>query len=589
MRNPFTTRSFQSMFFFTFIMFSTLLIVLLGVTSHFIINEEVVKQTIRSNSNILDKINKQLESQMQGIEFDSLAISSNPNVIRYLEYEENSYERVLLNNGILDLLSRPSYIKPAIHSIQLYSTKNTSSQQINQNGVFSYQTLAKHPWYEQIQKADNGWVGAHQLDLNDGSDQASVVSFARKVLSPSSKEIGMLIINVRISFLQSIIATQDDIANRMILDTQYRLVTAELADQAALDEFQQFRTTIIEILQKSAVPNAVTTLNQKQLLIWTNQNLTQWTIMDVVSWNKITKASRRIFTFIVIAGGFCFLLSVALAFLLSRQFAKPLYKLIRSMNQIKSGSLDIQVKNEYSNEFGNLYDNFNHMIARIKQLLNEVNEQNHKKREAEIQTLQSHINPHFIYNTLDIINWRAISQDSHEISHMLNLLGRMLRISLSGGSMFIPVKLEFEHVRCYLELQQIHYKNKIAYEVDIAESLYPVLIPKLIIQPFVENALIHGFNTINQGKIELLGIETEQDILFIIRDNGKGFSMQNWRHSNKRGIGIRNVQERIQLYYGAAYGIDISGEPGKGTTVTIRLPRLANPKEIRWEPDDTKD
>lgn len=586
MKNPFKALSFQFMFFSTFILFSGLLIVLLGATSHYIINEEVVGQTIRSQSQLLDKINRQLETQMQEIEYDSLVIGSNPKLISFLGFEESSYERIQRNAEMLDLLSRPSYVKTGIHSIQLYSTKNTGSQQININGVFSYRLLTEQPWYKKLAKADYGWIGVHELDLGGGAGGDSVVSFARKVLSSTGKELGLLVINVKLSFLQETIATPNDGLNRMVLDEQYNLVTAEVMDGTTLNQYKRIQAKIKNVLQGSPHTYAVTKLDQKQLLVWDKQQSTHWLVLDEIPWNQVTKGSRRIQGIIVIAGILCFLLSVALAFVLSRQFAKPLKSLIHTMSQIKLGKLHEQVKNNYTNEFGNLYDHFNHMIHRIKQLLDEVNEQHQKKREAEMQTLQSHINPHFIYNTLDIINWRAISQRSHDISHMLKLLGQMLRIGLSGGTMFIPIKKEVEHVGCYIELQKIHYKQLVEFEFAIPETIQHYYIPKIILQPFIENALIHGFNGINQGKVIIEGRETEQEIHFTIRDNGKGFaassvSLRQTMNEDSGGIGIQNVRDRIQLYYGYAYGVEIDSEPGSGTTVTIRLPKRTAAEEMK--------
>lgn len=158
------------MLFFSFLFFSLFLIILLGVTSYTITNQEVVKETIRSRKILLNEINKQLLGQLQAIEYDSLAISSSPRVQRYLQYKEGSYEHVQLGSQVLDLLSRPSYIKETIHSIQLYAKGVTSGQQIGANGVFDYALIENYPWYDQIMNADSSWIGAHEIEVENYAD-----------------------------------------------------------------------------------------------------------------------------------------------------------------------------------------------------------------------------------------------------------------------------------------------------------------------------------------------------------------------------------------------------------------------------------
>ncbi len=317
-------------------------------------------------------------------------------------------------------------------------------------------------------------------------------------------------------------------------------------------------------------------LNKKELIIWSKQNKSGWITMDMIPWNSMVSGSKKIEKVIVGSGLICIILAAIMALLLSRQFVKPIRKLIQVMNQVKVGNLNLHISNQYQNEFGNLYNHFNHMISRIQHLMEQVNEEHRKKREAELQVLQAQINPHFIYNTLDIINWHSIDHGAHEISRMLSLLGKMLRIGLSKGASFIPIQLEIQHLVCYIELQKIRYQHNISFSINIPESIESYFIPKLVIQPFVENSIMHGIGNVKEGDIKIIGEESGNDIIFTIMDNGKGMERHDLNSPAVMLGGIRNVHDRIKMYYGQEYGVGMESEVGAGTVMTIRIPKIAH-------------
>lgn len=583
MRNPFKTLSFQVTFFTTFIMISAVLIGLLGITSYFITNREVVDQTISSRRLLLNEINKQLEQQMQAVEYDSLVIASNPRVINHLQLNPYSFERVAQNADIIDMISRLSYVKESIHSIQLYGKNTTENSIVGANGIFDYRILERSSWFSQIKDADYCWVGTHAIEvgsLPEGDRQ--VISFARKVLSPNTgKEVGTLVINLKLTFMQNMISGSTADASRYILDTNRRLIVGMDKQPQSGPSFEQIKGFLDGILDNASSNFAVAKLHEKELLIWTKQDRTQWIAMDIIPWEDVTRGSESIKKVILYAAILCIVLAVCMAYLLSKQFVDPIRKLIRAMNLLKTGKLDVRVSNDYHNEFGHLNENFNQMTVRIEQLIGELDEQNRRKREAELQMLQEQINPHFIYNTLDIMNWHAIESGASDISRMLSLLGKMLRLSLSGGSSFITVQREVEHLKCYVELQKIRYKNKIHISFDVPESIYGFYIPKLIIQPFVENALIHGFHSRDEGIIDVSAWEDDHAIYWSISDNGHGIDVS--ASFPARGHnGIRNVHERIQLYFGESYGVQIQSEPESGMVVNLSMPKvMSEPADAR--------
>jgi two-component system, sensor histidine kinase YesM len=586
MKNPFKTFSFQVTFFTSFIILSALLLSVLGITSYYITNQEVVQQTISSRKLLLGEINKQLDYQLQSVEYDSLVLASNPKLINYLQLNENSFERIGQNSDMIDLLSRQSYVKEGIQSVQLYAKDSSVNIHVASSGVYDYRILQNSSWFHQIKDADYCWIGIHELEVPSYPvDERMVVSFARKVLSTSGKEVGVLVINMKASFIQKLTASSASEAMRFLLDTNHRLIVQFDGIQRPSIPYENIKAAITAILDETGSSDeqaAIThLLDEKSLVIWNKQQRTSWVTMDIIRWEDITRGSRRIEKVIIAAAALCILIAVIMAYFLSKQFAAPIRKLIQSMKLLKLGRWDVLIKNEYHNEFGHLNENFNQMAVRIDQLIVQVNEQNRRKREAEIQVLQEQINPHFIYNTLDIMNWHAIESGAHGVSHMLSLLGKMLRIGLSSGASFINVQREMEHLHCYAELQKIRYQQQIQFIISVPETLHHYYIPKLIIQPFVENSLLHGLHSSDSGMIRISGSEDENSLYFVIEDDGEGMDVEAALHREHNGI--RNVHERIQLYFGEKYGVEISSKLNYGTKVTVSLPKVLSEPENQPE------
>jgi two-component system sensor histidine kinase YesM len=220
------------------------------------------------------------------------------------------------------------------------------------------------------------------------------------------------------------------------------------------------------------------------------------------------------------------------------------------------------------------------MITRIQWLLREVESEQERKREAQFKVLQQQINPHFLYNTLESINALASLNGQKEISRMTINLGKLLRISINGGYE-VKVKDEIRHVKSYLEIQKIRYDNRFSYEVEIDDVLENQPVLKLILQPLVENILIHAFDQDHSGRIKIRGTISNGHGQFFIEDNGKGMNNSVLLNLNRPeseipkregGHGIRNVQERLGLYYGKKYGLMICSSENKGTTIRISFP-----------------
>ena len=286
-----------------------------------------------------------------------------------------------------------------------------------------------------------------------------------------------------------------------------------------------------------------------------------------------------------IIGLLAYILALVNAYISSR-ITTPIRKLEHSVNVIESGDLEAEVYIGGAEEIRHLGTSVQKMADRIRGLMQDIVTEHETRRRTEFDALQSQINPHFLYNTLDIIVWMIENEEKEKAVQIVTALGRFFRISLSRGRSIIPVKDELEHVRNYLMIQQNRFKNKFTYRVEADDAVLPMASVKLILQPIVENAIYHGMEFMDgDGEILVKAELKDGCTVMTVRDNGLGMTEETVEkllsgdqpHAPSRrgsGIGVRNVHERIRIYFGEDYGLSIVSEPDEGTEVTIRMPAV---------------
>lgn len=266
----------------------------------------------------------------------------------------------------------------------------------------------------------------------------------------------------------------------------------------------------------------------------------------------------------------------------NRYYVDYLKKIIEGIRQVNEGNLDVRLVVDRQNELGQIGENFNHMVNRVKTLIEEVEEISKKKNHAEIKALESQINPHFLYNTLDAINWMAVRNNEFEISKMISNLGSILRYSTNQSNEQIDIEGAEEWLKSYVSLYQLRYGNSFDFKIYVENEVRHIKIYKLLIQPIVENAIIHGLKDMEGGMLCVdIGLAQEPGrIHVIVEDNGTGmdkdkvdfYNQKDREWSRSERIGLANVFERIQLYYGEKGDWHISSMEGLGTIIEILLP-----------------
>lgn len=274
--------------------------------------------------------------------------------------------------------------------------------------------------------------------------------------------------------------------------------------------------------------------------------------------------------------------AILLGLLFSRIFAQPANRLTRAMGEFEKDAENFRfVQVRGTSEISALSDSFGHMVLRIQRLMEQVRQEEVTLRKTELNALQAQINPHFLYNTLDSIAWMCEEERTTEAVEMVNALARLFRISISKGHELITVERELLHARSYLKIQNYRYKNQFTYQFDVEEECLPYLCNKITLQPIIENAIYHGIDRmVDEGRIEICIRAEEDAILMAVKDNGVGMSKEQcteilYREAGDRtGIGIKNVNDRIRIYFGEKYGLRITSELDVGTCVEIRIPKV---------------
>ena len=321
-------------------------------------------------------------------------------------------------------------------------------------------------------------------------------------------------------------------------------------------------------------------------------NSCNWKIVGVSFNDEITQAVKsQVVVGLIFALLFSAFMSAVIYFLLSRTVTRPVRRLVASMQKFEKQAETFEYKADMSNvaEFQTLSTSFEHMVLMIQSLVEKVHNEEIVLRKTELKALQAQINPHFLYNTLDSIQWMCEQDNSKDAVKMVGALAKLFRISISHGNEFIAISDELKHAESYLIIQSYRYKNQFTYSFDVDKSVLDCMCNKITIQPFIENAIYHGLDRmVDEGEIKIIVERRGKDIAIIVKDNGLGMTEEQCKavlqkgRSDSKGIGVKNVDDRLKIYFGEEYGITIDSELDVGTTVTIKIPKIEKGHENEY-------
>lgn len=359
-------------------------------------------------------------------------------------------------------------------------------------------------------------------------------------------------------------------------DKQY--INQNIGLRAAGSNPGQMNRALAEFIKKTGV------MKQRQLIL--NKiplDLTGWWVVNAADQNYLFHEMYWMQRINIIFGVLAVLFSIMIIIYVTKTLSRSTVKIVKAMNTAQTGQLSVQVDLDTKDEFAIIGSNFNQMMVRLQQLMEEVKMATGRQKEAEIKALVAQINPHFLYNMLDSINWMAIEKEAHEISRMIESLANILRYTINDSNWVVTLREEAAWLKQYLFLQQNHCEYAFESIIDFDEAILDIHIYKLLLQPLIENAIIHGFKGyISGGILKIKGTMAGDFLKITIADNGRGISpeilesisremQEQWSYS---GVGIKNVISRLRIYYGESSKLSFSSQPGMGTTATLVIPRM---------------
>ncbi|MGB9780350.1 sensor histidine kinase [Caldanaerobacter sp.] len=536
------------------------------------LNEEM-KQTAFQT---LNQANKNLSKMFDNMKNALLYISMNRELQHNLSLEESvstfqiNREVTSVRNGIL----YPGIFNDNYSSVEIFAlNKEYYPLRLERNNVMSAKIVVNQDWFKKTVELNGKlyWYVNRIYGEN-------LISVSRLVYDVKNfkKPIAVVSVDVEVSKIDTVLSDIKLGKNNKIylIDDKGELVYSQ-------EEDENFRISPLKDVYKNNSGFRFIKLNGKQvMLVYNTISPSGWKLVGVFSLEELNEKANRLKNFIQLVAFISLFSAILLSLYFSYTISQPIIRLSNRMKEIEKGNLDMEIDEKWNGEIGVLYASFNYMIRRIKELIQEVYLSKLREKEAELKALQAQINPHFLYNTLDSINWLAVINGIPEISKITNALASILRYSIDKGNSVTTIENELKYVKDYITIQKMRFKDRFEVYFDIEEEILSYKIIKLILQPIVENAIVHGLEDYEgKGEILIKGYFEDGTVVFEIANNGKPIDLDfvnkllSSPTNDEKSYGIQNVNERIKLYYGSEYGLFYEVKEGV-TIARIKIPAV---------------
>lgn len=557
----------------------------LGFVSNQVYTNAIVKKTIKNVSDNSSLIITRITGMLTNVEScaNMLTINLNKLIVEDPQSQGAAETSLQMYTQITNQLSFAMLVFPDVQSAAFI---DANGQVFGSNLLMerNRELIASSEMLKQVDTSsgNNIWFPMQQRNYLTPDSQEIVMTLGKRIVNIyTGQKLGMLILNIKESSLSAIYQKIGSIQ-----DGSYFIVNeggVVISSQHPEDLLQEVADPTMKnwITSSKDTSDLTSFQHEKTLVVSSDVPSFGWKLISMAPLESLTADTRKITILIVIIGLICLFFALLGAGMLSQLIAKPIMGLTKHMKKVKEGSLDIEFQVNSEDEIGLLASGFNAMIRRVQELLTNINFEQKKKREYELALIQAQIKPHFLYNTLDVIYTLSEMGRARDVQRTTKALADFYRAALSKGRETITIEEEIRNVKDYLSIQRIRYSDVFTFEFDIRGEVLGGLIPKLTIQPLVENAIYHGLKTKGSlGLLKVTGEIVEGKIKIIVSDDGVGMLPERLEALVKKpespkqavGYGLRNVNDRIQLYFGDEYGLQIESQLGQGTEVTLWLP-----------------
>jgi len=531
----------------------------------------------QSSAQVLQLSTNQIESELRKMDSYSYNLLSDKNVQQKMidiKYESNAFRQ---NNLVDDLLER--------FLIYVASERNISTIYfIDTEGVQYYEginpvSLPEDVKNQTIQAALQGNGNSVILDQYTERGFILLARQFRSTAQLSLENLGVVVLRLELNEVGNAYmsnATMED--SHLFIFSEQNLVYKDPSSQDMELE--------LEDLDREEGFSIKSLNGKKYFLSYSTSNYTNWTYVNVIGYNEAFNQVERMRFLILLVFVGVFVIGSIISVLLAKSITKPIMDLTMRMKRVETGDFsevkideDIQKRED---EIGMLQKDFELMISRINTLIDENFKKQIVIKDTNFKALQAQINPHFLYNTLESINWLAKANHQEEIATMVKALGKLLRNAVNTDELIISVQEELELLDAYISIQKYRYEERLIYRNRVDRSFYSIDIPKLTLQPLVENAIVHSMeNMLEPCEISIYAQKNEGEIIICVEDNGLGIhedivkKLRNNEPLESRkgmGIGLQNIDDRLKMTFGSEYGLFITSEIGQGTRIEIRIP-----------------
>lgn len=580
-KNWFKNAKIQKKIMFIYICIGTVPILLLGL---FALSQERKTLIEKERRNIEDSLSQgasQLKSQILVYNNLSDYIAFNQPISDVLigDYDEifSMYEQYTAT--VDPVLSSLKYFNPNINQITIYLDKNIVKHDIT---VDSLHAIEGKEWYGKYKDALNQKVKW----IIDGKNKTSFSARTMPIMEQNQQR-GILYLDVNYNTLFS---GFDDISRDgyglYVVDKDGNILFEKSTfskndnkkNNKALKKHNKNEKLSFKELEKK-MADQKKGKKSNYLIVSTDTGVDNW---RVIAYQPQKMLAREVQTLVLLILGIisiCIITSVVASMAFSRFVVRDIKRLRDNMQAVEEGNMELMVTSEAGDEVGSLIRGFGSMLGEINRLIHEVYESKLTQRKSEMTALQAQINPHFLYNSLSLINWKALEAGQQDISKITLALSSFYRTSLNRGKNVLTIEKEIENMKSYLAIQLCMHDNDFDVIMDIDETILPYQTLNLLLQPLVENAIDHGIDLKEEGRgyIKIIGRKDDKNIYLTVEDNGVGIEpeiLSSILEFKTKGYGVRNVNQRIRLYYGEEYCLKIESEAGKGTKCTINIPQV---------------
>lgn len=570
------------LYFFLVILLPTITITTLG---NMIYKNSMINAQDANTQQMAKQISNNIDFYIKDTEDIISYLSQDSRVLNFLNNNDENQNSNSIQDSVCKAIASFTAVHPEIAGIMIVNNKDIHVSDVMYRT--SRDPFTNEMWYYRAYH-DPKNIQLFSKPIGRNIDNIfkysadDVVSMSKAVMDKKTgKCIGVILIDMKLDIIKKVIENVKPGKNGFvyIVDSTGDIVYSPVNNVVYRIKEEWLRDYNDKVMIKRIKDNDYEIMHM-------DSGYTGWKTVVVAPLEESLKVVTYIKYYSLTIAVITLIFAVMLAIFFTRSIVNPITKLRKLMKAAEEGNLDCYFNSKYKDEIGELGDSFNNMLKEIKKLINLVQIEEKNKRKAEINTLQAQIKPHFLYNTLDTIQWMAQEHNAEDIVEMVGNLTNLLRIGLNNGDEIIKLKKEIEYVESYLVIQKTRYEDKLNYEINVDDNILEYNVIKLILQPLVENAIYHGIKEKRgKGKIIITGGIEDNKIHINVTDNGIGIKEDKLKEINKVlreghssnskiGYGIYNVNERIRLNYGEEFILSYSSVYGQGTSVDIWHPIL---------------